>query len=287
MSVQLGAMTLPFRGYSYERALDGVAAAGFRHVCIGLPHEGRPVPHQDDEAAIFNQAVDLARKRGLEPIMYFCLAHAHHDGGEAAWMRGVGRAASAGITHVLGMGTSSYLPGFRGKRAHAEQALDEQRWLEVMRQVCGEAHAEGVTILVKPHTGNTATAMECRHTVEAVGSSALGICYDPGNVRFYEGVDPTADLPLIAHRVKAMCLKDHRGPRFHHDFPPPGEGAIDHAVIFGILAGVGFSGPLMIERVDGTQDASRMEFDEIVRRLVRVRERMTAALGDAGLKLER
>ena len=30
MSVQLGAMTLPFRGYSYERALDGVAAAGFR-----------------------------------------------------------------------------------------------------------------------------------------------------------------------------------------------------------------------------------------------------------------
>jgi sugar phosphate isomerase/epimerase len=287
MSVQLGAMTLPFRGHSYERALDGVAAAGFEFVCIGLPHEGRAIPHQDDDPAAFNEAADLARKRGLEPIMFYCLAPAHHEGGEAAWIRAVGRAAAADIPYVLGMGTSSYLPGFAGKRPYAEQAADEQRWLEVMRHVCGEAHGQGVTILVKPHTGNTATALECRHTVEAVGSSALAVCYDAGNVRFYEGVDAVADLPLVARRVQAVCLKDHRGPRFHHDFPPPGEGAVNHAMLFNILAGAGFSGPMMVERVDGTEDAAKIPFDEIVRRLARVRERMTAALADAGLSLGR
>lgn len=283
MGVQLGAMTLPFRGYSYERSLEGVAAAGFRYVCIGLPHEGRVIPHQDDDVAVFERAVEQARSGGLEPIMYFCLAHAHQDGGEEAWIRAVNRAAATGVPFVLSMGTSSYLPDFVGKRPHAEQAADEQRWVAAMRRICGEAHAAGVTVLVKPHTGNTATAVECRQTLESVGSAALAVCYDAGNVRFYEGVDPAVDLPLIAGRVKALCLKDHRGPRFHMDFPPPGEGAVDHESVFRILAGADFSGPMMIERVDGRDDAASMAFDEIVRRLARSRERIAALLERAGL----
>ncbi|MEP0841618.1 MAG: sugar phosphate isomerase/epimerase [Phycisphaerae bacterium] len=284
MSVQLGAMTLPFRGYSYERGLEGVAEAGFRYVCVGLPHEGRGVPHQDDEPSAFARAVEQARSRGLEPVMFFCLAHAHQAGGEEAWLKAVERTSQAGIPFILSMGTSSYLPGFTGKRPHCDQAADEARWAEVMRRAAERAETAGVTILVKPHTGNTATAVECRQTLQLVDSPALAVCYDAGNVRFYEGVDPTADLPLIADRVRGLCLKDHAGPRFHMDFPPPGDGCVDHAALFRILAAAGFSGPMMIERVDGRDDAAGMEYGEIVRRLARSRERMQAALLSAGLK---
>jgi len=278
MSVQLGAMTLPFRGYLYQRALEGVAAAG-------LPHEGRAAPHQDDPPAVFGRAVELARGQGLEPVVYFCLSHAHQAGGEASWIRAVRQAADAGISTVLSMGTSSYQPGFAARRPCADQEADDRRWAEAMRRVCAEAERSRVTIVVKPHTGNTATAFECRQTLQAVGSAALAVCYAAGHVRFYEGVDPVADLPLIAPKVKALCLKDHRGPRFHMDFPPPGEGSVDHAMLFSVLAGVGFAGPMMIERVDGTADAAKMEVEEVVRRLVRSRERMAAAMEGAGLSL--
>lgn len=281
MRAELGAMTLPFRGFSYERSLEGVVTAGFRHVCVGLPHEGRGVPHQDDSAAVFQRAVDKARQVGLDPSMFFCLAHAHQTGGEEAWMKAVQQAADASIGTLLSMGTSSYLPGFTGKRPHSEQAEDESRWVDVMRRVAVQAERAGVTILVKPHTGNTATAMECRQILQQVDSPALAICYDAGNVRFYEGVDPIADLPLVAEHVRGLCLKDHRGPRFHMDFPPPGEGCIDHAALFRILNDAGFAGSMMIERVDGCDDAARMSFEEIVARLARSRTKMESLL--AGL----
>lgn len=74
------------------------------------------------------------------------------------------------------------------------------------------------------------------------------------------------DLPLIADHMHGLCLKDHQGPRLQMDFPPPGEGSIDHAAMFRILAGAGFAGPVMIERVDGREDAAAMAFDEIVQR---------------------
>lgn len=283
MSIQLGAMTLPFRGHSYARALEGVAAAGFRFVCLGLPHDGRAVPHPDDEGATFARAVEQARAYGLDPVVYFCLASAHAESGEAAWNAAVDQAAAVGIRCLLSMGTHSYLPDFSGKRPHADQATDEARWAEVMRRVCVRAANAGVSIVVKPHTGNTATAVECRATLETVNHPALSICYDAGNVHFYEGVDPTADLPLIADRVRALCLKDHRGARFEVNFPPPGEGCIDHPTLFGILAAAGFAGPMLIERVDGTDDAAKMEFQEIVRRLARSREAMEQALRAAGM----
>lgn len=69
MSVRLGAMTLPFRGYSSSEA-EGAWRRRFKFVCIGLPHEGRGVPHQDDEAIVFRQSVAMARQAGLDPVMY-------------------------------------------------------------------------------------------------------------------------------------------------------------------------------------------------------------------------
>ena len=51
MQARLGAMTLPFCGYPFEKALDGLVEAGFRYICIGLPHSRHFVPHPDDDDA--------------------------------------------------------------------------------------------------------------------------------------------------------------------------------------------------------------------------------------------
>jgi sugar phosphate isomerase/epimerase len=64
-----------------------------------------------------------------------------------------------------------------------------------------------------------------------------------------------------------VCIKDHRGGRAFGDFPVPGQGEIDFEATFRTLFGVGFRGPLSLERVDGMLDATGMSGDLIDQRI--------------------
>ena len=108
-----------------------------------------------------------------------------------------------------------------------------------------------MTIAYKPHTGLTATAKECRELVDRADSPAVTISYDPGNVSFYEGVDPAGDLPVIADSVSSICVKDHVGARGNADFPNPGGGDVDWRAIVAALDAAGFEGPATVEKLVG------------------------------------
>lgn len=288
MQAQLGAMTLPFCGHPFEKAIRGVAEAGFRHVCIGLPHQHHFVPHPNDDDAKLRLLADACIRRMLQPVMLFCLCHAEHENGQQTWFKTLHQAAILQIPYILGLGTWSFKDPHNligGKKSHAHQADEEARWIAAMQPVCDQAATLGITILVKPHTGNTATALECLHLIRTMHHPALGICYDPGNVHFYEGVDPVADLPLIVEHVRAVCLKDHLGTRFHADFPPPGEGAVNFPALFEILRKNKFHGPMLVERVDGALVAGNMPCPDIVVRLQRARSHIIEAAKKAGLEL--
>ena len=103
--------------------------------------------------------------------------------------------------------------------------------------------------------------------VKRIVSPRFQICWDAGNVSFYEGIWPDPDLPDLVPHVKAVCLKDHKGGRGEANFPPPGQGQIDHAEMFRTLFAGGFSGPLAVERVDGTDRAAEMPAELIDQRL--------------------
>src|SRR5438034_896197 len=134
----------------------------------------------------------------------------------------------------------------------ALQAIAGAGYHEAYRELAPLAQQAGVTLLLKPHTGSTATSKECLETMEAIAHPAVQICYDAGNVHFYEGLAPEEDVMPILPYVKALCLKDHQGPRANANFPVPGEGAVDHQLLFSRLKEGGFSGPMVLERVDGT-----------------------------------
>jgi sugar phosphate isomerase/epimerase len=106
-------------------------------------------------------------------------------------------------------------------------------------------------VTIKPHTGNTATAAVIADTLRTIGSPHILGSYDPGNVRFYEGIEPSEDLPAIAAQTVSLVAKDHRGKRAEVDFPIPGEGDVDFASIFATLRSANFTGPVVVERLDG------------------------------------
>jgi sugar phosphate isomerase/epimerase len=142
-----------------------------------------------------------------------------------------------------------------------------ERFYAAMEKCVRHAESVNVTIAMKPHTGITANGKACMQVVKRIVSPRFQICWDAGNVSFYEGIWPDPDLPDLAPHVKAVCLKDHKGMRGEANFPIPGQGQIDHEGMFRTLFEGGFSGPLALERIDGTDKAPTLTAEVIDQRI--------------------
>jgi len=270
---RLACQTLPYRGQTLERALEGIRKAGYRHVMIYHVHRGEPAfaPSLSAEAR-----TDLRRRlgdAGLEPICSFVglQGDVRTPAGLDLYRKELDLCREFGIDTVVGIGPWYYdrFPAVPKRARDWEKECGE--FYPALEKAVRHAESAGVTITLKPHTGITATAKACLEVLRRIVSDRLKICWDAGNVSYYEGIGPDPDLPDLAPHVKAVCIKDHRGGRADGDFPVPGTGQVDHDLMFRVLFGGGFRGPLAVERVDGREDAAKMDPDEIDRRIAAAR----------------
>jgi sugar phosphate isomerase/epimerase len=259
---QLGAMTIPYARWSLDRALEGIAGAGLSAVGLrGLDADGPILPERPSA----RDCADLRRRveaHGLAPALLFA-SRGEGDPSERL-RRDVDTVAELGIPQLLVIPVSP-APKFPGERPAGEHPgemawfLRVEAWLRMMVPALRRAERRGVTIVLKPHGGIAGTAEDLALLIERLNSPAVRVCYDPGNVSYYEGVRPEPDLPGVVDLVRAVCIKDHRGGRAVVDFPVPGEGQIDHAAIFRTLLAGGFDGPCLIERIDGLNSAEETD----------------------------
>ena len=277
--IQFGAMTIPYARWSLERALEGIARAGLRHVGLHRAHTASLLQSDTPsarECATLRQRIE---GYGLVPSLIF----ASRGGGDPddRLRNDVEVATALGIPNLLVIPVSP-APKFPKERPAGEHPgemrwfLRVEAWLRMIVPAVRRAERRGVTILLKPHGGIAGTGEDLAMLVERIGSPAVRVCYDPGNVAYYEGVPPEPDLPVVADLVRAVCIKDHRGGMAVEDFPTPGDGEIDHAAIFRTLRAARFAGPCLIERIDGL--ASPEDAD---RELARGRAYLERALAEA------
>lgn len=271
---QLGAMTIPYARWSFDRALEGIASAGLRYV--GISHGTSDGPILPDVPALsdFRAVRQRVERHGLTPALMF----ARRPSGDPAesLRRDVDVVAELGIPFLLQIPVSPS-PSFSEKRIGEMVWFERvEAWFRFLVPAIRRAERRGVTILLKPHGGIAGTGEDLSAIVERIGSPAVRVIYDPGNVVYYEGVRPESDLPAVVDLVRAVCIKDHRGGRAVLDFPTPGEGDVDHVSIFRTLADAGFSGPCLIERIDGLQSP-----EETDRALARGREHLEKAIAEA------
>lgn len=274
--IQLACMTLPYADVSLERALEGIAGAGYRYAAFGLPHAGKEVLDEHDPQAV-SKLQRLFERSGLGPVMLIGTDQlAPRQPIERARLR-LEAAKALGITEVLSLGTWGYRDFPDAPIPEAEMIEMNKRFVEKFRIVGSIAESLGITVTIKPHTGNTATARHLEHTLDAIGCEFVKACYDPGNVRFYEGIDPAADFPSIAERTVSMIAKDHGGIRAEHNFPLPGEGEVDFAALFRSWKAAGTAArSIVVERVDGT--GSPMTTEQIDLRLAQARVNLEGLL---------
>lgn len=281
--IKLASMTWPYAKYSFERALEGIAEAGFRYVSIGLPHEGQPV-FNDAEPGEAKRIRNLLEQYGLKPVTLISTDALNPKQPLDAAQRRMDFAVELGVEELLSLGTTSY-------RRFPDEPLDDaelealnEAFADKYRLVGAEAEKRGLIVSLKPHTGNTAAAKELIETLQRIGSPAVKASYDPGNVQFYEGIDTAEDLPLIADQLVSLVAKDHKGKRAEVNFPVPGEGDIDFPSLFSTLKETNFSGPVIVERLDGQGESfSAEELDE---RLAASRRNLESMLKKAGFECE-
>ncbi|MCW5977468.1 MAG: sugar phosphate isomerase/epimerase [Bryobacteraceae bacterium] len=270
---QLGCQTLPYRAQPLARALEGIRKAGYRYVMPNHSHAGKPA---------FSPALDAAGRAslrrqigdaGLAPFMSFVglTADIRKPEGLDTYMKELDLCAEFGIRTVVGIGPWYYDKFPTVPKRARDWEIETREFYAAQEKGVRRAEQLGITIAVKPHTGITANAKACLEVVRRIVSDRFQICWDAGNVSFYEGIHPDPDLPDLAPHVKAVCIKDHKGMRAEANFPTPGEGQVDHDLMFRILFSAGFRYPIAVERVDGTDDASKMDPDLIDRRIAAAR----------------
>jgi sugar phosphate isomerase/epimerase len=230
----VGCFNRPWTKWTFDEALDSIKAAGYEW--LGLLTATK-TDVLTSSAAAPEYLATLKQKiaaRGLKANM--CALRIKNDlalaGAIADTRKQIANAQTLGLQYALTFG--------EGKPERYDQ------FNKVMADAAAFGQERGIKIVMKPHGGGSGSSDEILHVIKAVGHPNFKIWYDPGNIIFYTGKDPVAELDRIAEHVTGFCAKDC-GAQRGDVMIQFGAGKVDFAGVFKKLKAAGFSGPIMVE----------------------------------------
>lgn len=279
--VKIVCLTLPYYDNAFERSLEGIARAGYQYVAFGTEHQQQSVPHETD-------AGEPARLRklfghyGLQPAVLFAHSQLHPDQPIVRATRMIEIAHELEIPEINALGFWGYHTFPDEPLTENEYARQNERFIAYFQNIAETAGKLGVMLTLKPHTGNTANGAILAETLRRIGSRHVKACYDPGNVGYYEGLNPEQDLLAVASETVSIVAKEQgvRGLR-SYNFSVPGEGDYDWDDMFATLKKYGFDGLVIVEKLD--KDGVSLLPEETDRRAERARINLERLLAKAGL----
>lgn len=234
MRIQLGCLTRPWHEFTLEQALAGISGAGYR--TVGFTGPVVTADMTDDDV---KKLRSLLQANGLEPQVSISQPSMALEPDEAVhrFQREMARAQEVGLKHFILCGTD--------KEDKYEQ------WYSTVQRCLDYAGEHGLMLLLKPHGGISSLGADLLRAANRITHPSFGICYDPGNIYYYTGQRAEEDLPAVASKVRAMCIKDETGGKHGEVALTPGTGVVDFKRIFSILNDAGFSGPCWVECLGG------------------------------------
>jgi sugar phosphate isomerase/epimerase len=214
--------------------LDGVKAAGFRVVGLQTPTGSDPFAGAAAKREYLAALKDKIAARGLTAFQgRLQTRDTAPEADEAMAIRQqIDNAKFLGLRTLINTGTA--------------KADAYAKWYRAMALAAAYGADHGVEIVVKPHGGVTATAADLLICLEKVNHPNFRLWYDAGNVIYYTGKDPVAELEPIVGQIKAFTAKDcaAKGAEVMTQF---GTGKVDFVAIFRRLKKAGFAGPIVVE----------------------------------------
>jgi len=230
----VGCFNRPWQQWGYDAALDGIKSAGYAWTGLLTASKTEVLSNSDATPAYLASLQQRIAQRGLKVNMAALriknnlpLAAAIAD-----TRKQVENAKTLGAEFALTFG-----------EAKKER---EAQYYKVLADAAAFGQEHGVKIVMKPHGGSSGASDQILHAIATVGHPNFSIWYDAGNIIYYTGKDPVAELEPIAQHVTGLCAKDcdkQRGEVMIQF----GAGKVDFAGVFRVLKKAGFSGPIMVE----------------------------------------
>jgi len=235
VSWPVGCFNRPWTKWTYDDALDGLQAAGYALTGLLTPHKG-----EDFSSAATPEYLASLKKRlaarGLSANMAAIRFKpaAPLDDNIRDLRKQIENAARLELKFMLTFGVD--------KPEHYEN------FYRLMADAAAQAAKRGIQIAVKPHGGGSGAAEEITRCLEKVGHANFKVWYDAGNIIYYTGKDPVAELASVAKHVTGFCAKDCAAPKAEV-MTQFGTGKVDFVAVFRLLKAAGFNGPVMVEGV--------------------------------------
>ncbi len=230
----VGCFNRPWTKWSYDETLDGIKAAGYTWTGLLSPTKADVFTSANATPEYLAEIKRKIAARGLRVNMTALRVKNNVPLAEAIadTRRQLENAHTVGVESALTFGVD--------KPEHYAQ------YFKVMADAAAFAAERKIKVVLKPHGGGSGASDEIRNAMKAVGHPNFKVWYDAGNIIYYTGKDPVAELDPIAEHVTGFCAKDcdkQRGDVMIQF----GAGKVDFAGVFRKLKSAGFNGPIMVE----------------------------------------
>lgn len=234
----IGCFNRPWGAGSYDEALAGIQAAGFRLTGLLGDHKGEPFTSAEATNEYLDRLKDRITSRGLTLVVGW-LRTRHDisiDESIANARKQIDHAQRLGVKFMLTVGV--------------DPSDQFEHFYKVMAVTAEYAQRRQIQIVLKPHGGCSLSSTEILRCLERVGHENFRVWFDAGNIVHYSDQDPAAEANRLAPWVTGFCAKDCAGHK-GDVMLPFGEGKVQFADVFAKLKAAGFAGPVMVECCGG------------------------------------
>ena len=237
----IGCFNRPWTKWTYDETLDAIKGAGYKWTGLLTPTKADPFTNTTATPEYLAAIKQKIAARGLKANMTALrikndapLADAIADTRQQ-----IVNGQTLGVQFALTFGVD--------KPEHYAQ------YYKVMADAAAFAQERGIKLVLKPHGGGSGASEEILRCMKAVAHPNFKIWYDAGNIIYYTGKDPVAELEQIAQHVTGFCAKDCVVNTDAAGKPKPdvmvqfGTGKVDFVGVFRKLKSAGFNGPIMVE----------------------------------------
>jgi len=231
---QIGCFNRPWTKWPFDQTLKAINAAGFKTAGLLTRTREEPLIAADAPPEYLEGLKKRIAASGLSANMG--ALRSRHDIPLEDSIREVRKqidnARFLSLKYVLSFG--------------ADKPEEYAHYFKVMSDAAAYAADKGIKLAMKPHGGISGASDEILRVIKQVNHRNFSIWYDAGNIIYYTGKDPVAEIDPIAQHVTGFCAKDCAEPK-GDVMIQFGTGKVDFAKVFKKLKSAGFDGPVMVE----------------------------------------
>jgi sugar phosphate isomerase/epimerase len=232
----IGCFNRAWTNWSYDEALDSIAAAGYKLTGLLSGHRGEVFTASRATPQYLDDLKKRIAQRGLavDVTAIHFRPEATLADNIADLRKQIENAARLELKFMLTFGV--------------DQPEQFENFYRLMADAAAQGQKRGLQIVMKPHGGASGASEEILRCMEKVGHENFRIWYDAGNIIYYTGKDPVAELEPVARYVTGFCAKDCPAPK-GEVMSQFGTGKVDFKAVFAKLKSVAFNGPIQVEGV--------------------------------------